>query len=191
MKTKNIKLRSFRMREVGDDQEDMSTITTLSSVSNSNTCHYYNCEKGPDLKVMTLDQFPIDSATFTKISNNQYKIDYTFNSKINDGFRISVPFSSSSKVSESDINKYIELRKKSYSPVFPQICRCTDSFFLRNMLLSGEIDEGFINENKLTGAVIGQRDQIVLPVSFIVFNQQGLYFYLNVDQNSNVTFSPT
>jgi hypothetical protein len=61
------------------------------------------------------------------------------------------------------------------------------------MLLSGEIDEGFMNENKLTstnGSVIGQVGQIVLPVSFIVFNQQGLYYYLNVDQNSNVTFSP-
>jgi hypothetical protein len=138
---------------------------------------------------MTADQRPIDSATFTKINDSQYKIDYTFNSKIDDSFKISAPFPPSII---SDINNY-ELRKKSYSPVYPSKCTCTDSFSLRNMLLSGEIDEGFMNEDKLTstnGSVIGQVGQIVLPVSFIVFNQQGLYYYLNVDQNSNVTFSP-
>lgn len=198
MKIKNMKSRSSRIREIDNNQASISAMrTTLSSSSttpDSRRCYYYDCEEGPDLRVMTEDQRPIDSAIFTKISNDQCKIEYKFNSKINDSFKIFGPFPSSSKISESDINNYIELRKRGEYDTDDSICRCNNSFSLRNKLLSGEIYEGFMGDYYIfyyNGSVIGTQSQIVLPASFIVFNQQGLYFYLNVDQNSNVTFTPT
>lgn len=186
MKTKNMKTRSYLMKETFSDQYSLAVLlTTLSSSSDSNQCSYYNCEKGPDLKVMTVDQFPIDSATFTKINNYQYKIEYIFNSKLNDGFIISTdPFSSYIINYELRQRNYLIARKK---------CQCNNLFSLRYKY--NVTSQGFISEHLLNNANVGGSitilSEIILPVSFIVFNQQGLYYYLNVDDKSNVTFSPT
>ena len=189
MKTKNMKLRSSRMREINNDRASISSIQI--KILSAPLCYYSNCEKGPDLKAMTLDQFPIDSATFTKLNDYQYKIYYNFNSNLNDSFTISGPFPPSII---SEINNY-ELRKRNWSSM--NTCICSSFFQLRNKR-PGEINEGFmtgwletlLNEAN-SGGVIGIPSQIILPASFIVFSQQGLYYYLNVDQNGNVTFSST
>ena len=41
------------------------------------------------------------------------------------------------------------------------------------------------------GAKISVSDKIVLPVTFIVYNQEGFYYYLQVDKDSNVRPSDT
>ena len=156
-------------------------------------CDYSICEKGPDLKVMTESQLPIDifdSPTFTKINNFQYTMKYTFNTNISDSFNISGPFSPSSI---SNINNY-ELRQRASINIYLRRCECNKyRFLLRNKNLSE--DNGFMLLdtvlNTSSGALINTQSQINLPTSFIIYNQEGLYFYLNVDHNSNVTFSPT
>lgn len=180
MKTKNMKLRSSRIKEILTDQPESKT-----SVLNSLKCDYSNCEKGPDLKVMTPDEFPIDSATFTKINNFLYKIQYIFNSKINNQFKIFGPFLPSII---SNINNY-ELRQY---PISTAPCKCNSLYSLRNKNL--ENNGGFkLGLEKLiynsSGGEFVTQSEINLPMSFIVFNQQGYYRYLNVDKDSIVSFS--
>jgi hypothetical protein len=187
-KTKNMKTRSSQMKQVKSIEGLEGS--SISQLSKPVSCHYNECPKGPDFKVMTGDQFPIDSATFTKIDNFKYKIEYNFNSNLNDSFKITGPFSPSSI---SNINNY-ELRKAVvYNPRFNR-CECNYDFSLRNKNLSE--NNGFITSSEYAlmtsnNGVISTISQINLPTSFIVYNQQGLYHYLNVDQNGNATPSST
>ena len=195
MKTKNMKLRSSRMREINSNSLPSDTNKIQPAPPK---CSYVSCNKGPNLTVMTLSQFPIDSATFTITDDYQYQyqIKYKFNNNINDdSFTIIGPFQPSII---SNINNY-ELRQQNYeNNMMNEMnkCKCSSSFHLRNISEKKD-EEGFmlgletLLNNANNGGLIGIQSQIILPVSFIVFNQQGLYYYLNVDKNSNVTFSST
>ena len=190
-KTKNMKTRSSQMKQVKSTQDSSgkAQVQTINKIKPPKPqCDYSICKKGPELQLMTEYQLPIDifdsPPTFTKFGDFQYIMTYTLNT--NDSFDISGPFSPSSI---SDINNY-ELRQ----PI-DKLCKCnTNSFLLRNKNLSE--DSGFMLSNTTalnnsSGALINTRSQINLPTSFIIYNQEGLYIYLNVDQNSNITFSST
>lgn len=91
-----------------------------------------------------------------------------------------------------DIDKY-ELRKRNLNDDDECVC---DSFFrLRDVITQGFLSLTLLNNANNGGSTGGFFSD--LPARFVVFNQQGLYYYLNVYNNvsvggkTNVTFSTT
>jgi hypothetical protein len=183
MKIKNIKLRSSRIKALGDDSKS-SDIKKIGIICPD------DCYEKLVPKKMNPEEFPINSATFIKISKNQYKIEFKLKPNVNtDSFTIVGPFSSFPNVSFERSFEYSKQNK-----VVGGTCTCENLYSLRNIFRGTYYIPVKVTVTEevtvtLTEFVTEKVTVETLPVYFIVFNQEGYYYYLNVDKDNNVIFS--
>lgn len=186
MKIKNMKLRSSLMRETSSNTES-AVVAIVDSV-------YGVCDDSviSKLSLMNIEEFPIKSAEFLKINEYQYQMNYEFNNNLSKTvFTIVGPFSQSIKF---NINDY-ELRKVfTNGTCFPLLTLRNknspdNTGFEYGQILNSQMN-GSLNSQMNGSPAVGS-NKIDLPVTFIVYNQEGFYYYLKVDKDSKVRPSDT